>query len=87
MAEVMAPTWGSALSNGHEPQDLAILYSLVQMGKANGIDPYHCLIALFKALPHAQIADVYEAFPARSIAAGAGTRLMSNLPGWQDGAE
>jgi hypothetical protein len=29
--------------------------------KANSIDPYHYLIALFKGLPHSHTADDYEA--------------------------
>jgi hypothetical protein len=39
----------------------ANLYSLVQTCKANGIDPYRYLAALFTALPNAQSADDYEA--------------------------
>ena len=39
----------------------ANLYSLVQTCKANGIDPYRYLAALFIALPRAQSADDYEA--------------------------
>jgi hypothetical protein len=39
----------------------ANLYSLVQTCKANGIDPYRYLAALFIALPNAQSADDYEA--------------------------
>ncbi|MDN3370313.1 IS66 family transposase [Ralstonia pseudosolanacearum] len=39
----------------------ANLYSLVETAKANGIDPYQYLVALFKALPLAQTADDYEA--------------------------
>jgi len=39
----------------------ANLYSLVQTCKANGVDPYRYLAALFIALPKAQSADDYEA--------------------------
>jgi hypothetical protein len=39
----------------------ANLYSLVQTCKANSIEPYHYLIALFKGLPNAHTADDYEA--------------------------
>jgi hypothetical protein len=39
----------------------ANLYSLVQTCKANSIEPYHYLIALFKGLPNARTADDYEA--------------------------
>ena len=39
----------------------ANLYSLVQTCKANGIDPYRYLCALFIALPKAKSADDYEA--------------------------
>ena len=39
----------------------AHLYSLVQTCKANGIDAYRYLGALFIALPNAQTADDYEA--------------------------
>ena len=39
----------------------ANLYSLVQTCKANGVDPYRYLAALFTALPKAQSADDYEA--------------------------
>lgn len=39
----------------------ASLYSLVETCKANDVDPYQYLVALFKALPHAQTADDYEA--------------------------
>lgn len=38
----------------------ANLYSLVETAKAGGIDPYHYLEALFKALPRARTADEYE---------------------------
>ena len=39
----------------------ANLYSLLQTCKANGIDPYRYLRALFVALPNARTADDYEA--------------------------
>ena len=39
----------------------ANLYSLLQTCKINGVDPYRYLVALFKALPLAKIADDYEA--------------------------
>jgi len=39
----------------------ANLYSLVETCKASDVDPYQYLVALFKALPHARIADDYEA--------------------------
>ena len=38
-----------------------LLYSLVQTCKANGIDSYRYLRALFIALPNARTADDYEA--------------------------
>lgn len=39
----------------------ANLYSLLETCKANGVDTYPYLVALFKALPHAKTADDYEA--------------------------
>jgi hypothetical protein len=39
----------------------ANLYSLIETAKANGIEPYRYLVALFKKLPPAQTADDYEA--------------------------
>ena len=39
----------------------ANLYSLLETAKANGIDTYPYLVALFKALPYAKTADDYEA--------------------------
>jgi hypothetical protein len=39
----------------------ANIYSLVETGKANGVNVYRYLIALFKALPRAQTAEDYEA--------------------------
>ena len=35
-------------------------YSLIETCKANGVDPYRYLVALFKALPLAKTADDYE---------------------------
>jgi transposase len=39
----------------------ANLYSLIETAKANNVDPYRYLVALFKRLPLAQTADDYEA--------------------------
>ncbi|AIP09336.1 transposase IS66 family protein [Burkholderia pseudomallei] len=39
----------------------ANLYSLIETCKANGVDAYQYLVALFKALPRAQMVDDYEA--------------------------
>ena len=39
----------------------ANLYSLIETCKANSIDTYQYLIALFKALPLAETVDDYEA--------------------------
>jgi hypothetical protein len=39
----------------------ANLYSLVETCRANNVDIYRYLIDLFKALPHANSADDYEA--------------------------
>ena len=38
----------------------ANLYSIVETCKANGIDPYQYLVALFRELPLARTADDYE---------------------------
>jgi len=38
----------------------ANIYSLIETCKANGVDPYRYLVALFKALPLAKTADDYE---------------------------
>ena len=38
----------------------ANIYSLIETSKANGVDPYRYLVALFKALPLAKTADDYE---------------------------
>lgn len=38
----------------------ANIYSLIETCKANGVDPYRYLVALFKALPSATTADDYE---------------------------
>ena len=39
----------------------ANLYSLIETCKANSVEPYGYLVALFKALPFAQKVDDYEA--------------------------
>lgn len=39
----------------------ANLCSLIETAKANGIEPYHYLVALLKRLPAAQTVDDYEA--------------------------
>ncbi|SPA21773.1 hypothetical protein CBM2631_P40037 [Cupriavidus taiwanensis] len=39
----------------------ANLYSIIETCKANGVDTYRYLVALFKALPLAKTADDYEA--------------------------
>ena len=39
----------------------ANLYSLIETCKANAVDPYQYLAALFRALPLAATADDYEA--------------------------
>ena len=39
----------------------ANLYSLIETAKANGVEPYRYLAALFKALPNATTLDDYEA--------------------------
>jgi hypothetical protein len=39
----------------------ANLYSLIETCKANAVDPYRYLVALFRALPLAATADEYEA--------------------------
>lgn len=39
----------------------ANLYSLIETAKANGIEPYEYLRALFVALPNASILEDYEA--------------------------
>lgn len=46
----------------------ANLYSLIETAKANGIEPYRYLVALFKKLPLAQTADDYEALLPWNIA-------------------
>jgi transposase len=38
----------------------ANIYSLIETCKANTMDPYRYLVALFKALPLAKKADDYE---------------------------
>ena len=49
----------------------ANLYSLIETAKANGIEPYRYLVALFKRLPLAQTADDYEALLPWNIELGA----------------
>ena len=39
----------------------ANLYSLIETAKANRVEPYRYLLALFERLPLAQTADDYEA--------------------------
>ena len=39
----------------------ANLYSLIETAKANGVEPYRYLVALFKRLPLAEAVDDYEA--------------------------
>jgi transposase len=39
----------------------ANLYSIIETCKANGIEPYHYLVELFRALPLATTVDDYEA--------------------------
>ncbi len=49
----------------------ANLYSLIETAKANGIDPYRYLCALFVALPNASCLEDYEALlPWRIVIAG-----------------
>lgn len=49
----------------------ANLYSLIETAKANNIEPYRYLVALFKKLPLAQTADDYEALLPWNIELGA----------------
>ena len=49
----------------------ANLYSLIETAKANEIEPYRYLVALFKALPLAQTVDDYEALLPWNIELGA----------------
>lgn len=46
----------------------ANLYSLIETAKANNVDPYRYLVALYKRLPLAQTADDYEALLPWNIA-------------------
>lgn len=46
----------------------ANLYSLIETARANGVEPYRYLVALFKKLPLAQTADDYEALLPWNIA-------------------
>lgn len=48
----------------------ANLYSLIETAKANNIEPYRYLVALFKRLPLAQTADDYEALLPWNITLG-----------------
>jgi hypothetical protein len=48
----------------------ANLYSLIETCKANRIDVYRYLIALFKALPQARTAEDYEALLPWRLKAG-----------------
>lgn len=49
----------------------ANLYSLIETEKANGVEPYRYLVALFGKLPLAQTADDYEALLPWNIELGA----------------
>lgn len=49
----------------------ANLYSLIETAKANNIEPYRYLVALFKQLPLAQTVDDYEALLPWNIELGA----------------
>jgi hypothetical protein len=46
----------------------ANLYSLIETARANDVEPYRYLVALFKKLPLAQTADDYEALLPWNIA-------------------
>lgn len=46
----------------------ANLYSLIETAKANGVEPYRYLVALFKKLPLAETVDDYEALLPWNIA-------------------
>ncbi|KVP78716.1 hypothetical protein WL40_22405 [Burkholderia ubonensis] len=54
----------------------ANLYSIAETCKANGVDVYQYLVALFKALPRAQTVDDYEALLAWAVAASSKKRLF-----------
>ena len=59
----------------------ANLYSLIETAKANNIEPYRYLVALFKRLPLAQTADDYEALLPWNIEFGAQlTDLRRSVP-------
>ena len=45
----------------------ATLYSLIEMAKANGLEPYRYLRHLFENLPHAYTADEYTALMPHKI--------------------
>jgi ligand-binding sensor domain-containing protein len=47
----------------------ANLYSLIETCKANGINPYHYLVGLFRALPLAKMADDFEVLLSWRLAA------------------
>jgi hypothetical protein len=49
----------------------ANLYSLIETAKANGIEPYGYLVALFRKLPLAKTVDDYEALLPWNIKIGA----------------
>ena len=56
------------------------LYSLIEMAKANGIEPYRYLVALFKKLPLAQTADDYEALLPWNIVLPASWGVCLDVP-------
>lgn len=60
---LFADTVGGANASGN-------LYSLIETAKANDIEPYRYLVALFKKLPLAQTVDDYEALLPWNIALG-----------------
>ena len=61
--------------------DGANLYSLIETAKANNIEPYRYLAALFKKLPLAQTVDDYEALlPWNLELGGAWAVLRASAP-------
>ena len=48
----------------------ANIYSLIETCKANSVDPYQYLVALFKVLPLAKTADDYEQLLPWNLAIG-----------------
>lgn len=56
----------------------ANLYSIAETCKANGVDVYQYLVALFKALPRAQTVDDYEALLAWAVAASSKKTAIQN---------